>query len=701
VASDERAPCVCVLGLDDARLTAATVAAVAEVTPPPAELLVVTPPGIELDVARRARIRTASGPGAGAVIAAAVEEAGAADTVLVPAGAVVADGWLARLSHAAQEPLVAMAFALPVLDEATRGAIALPMGMSFAEAAWQVANVSWGEYPRLSTAPGACVYLTRVGLAVTGSPDATLPTWSEVLTDLAQRSIVAGMVNVLAPDVAVRCEQAEQPGPALVGRYPWLAAAHREVDVPASSPTRAVARAQRALGPLTVTLDCRSVGGLRMGTQTHALGLASALAATDGVALRVLIPDGLDSEVAQAFGFGGRTTLLTVEQALRGASATSVVHRPQQVSATEDLALLRPLGERLLITHQDLIGYRNPSYHATADDWIRHRFVTRKALAIADRVLFFSRYALADAVAEDLLDPAWGDVVGLGVDAPLAATAARPPALPDDDGDFLLCLGADLRHKNLPFAIEVLRELRERHAWSGRLVLAGPHLAHGSSAQEEDALLAADDRVRERVWRLGPVSEEEKRWLLERAALVLYPTLDEGFGLLPFEAALAGTPCAHAGTGALAEVLPPDSALLVPWDAAASAGRIAPMLVDPAARERAAATVREAAASATWEAAAARVVAAYECALVEPRRGVTWEARDHALEVEQLRAQVDGLTAFYSAVGEDGARLVGPHPLLDDDERRALLAVAARPALKRPLMTVLRLGYRLGRRNED
>ena len=46
-----------------------------------------------------------------------------------------------------------------------------------------------------------------------------------------------------------------------------------------------------------------------------------------------------------------------------------------------ETTLLRVLGERLVVTQQDLIAYRNPSYHSSPHVWEQYRRVTRHALA--------------------------------------------------------------------------------------------------------------------------------------------------------------------------------------------------------------------------------------------------------------------------------------------------------------------------------
>ena len=88
-----------------------------------------------------------------------------------------------------------------------------------------------------------------------------------------------------------------------------------------------------------------------------------------------------------------------------GFDLADVVHRPYQVSNDEDLSFLAKLGERLIVTNQDLIAYHNPSYFRDFDSWEGYRRITRTALAVADRVMFFSAHACDDALAEDLVEP--------------------------------------------------------------------------------------------------------------------------------------------------------------------------------------------------------------------------------------------------------------------------------------------------------
>ena len=80
-----------------------------------------------------------------------------------------------------------------------------------------------------------------------------------------------------------------------------------------------------------------------------------------------------------------------------------------------------------------------------------------------------------------------------------------------------------------------------RAAGTGSLVLAGAHVENGSSRGDEAAYLAARPELASRVHELaGRQRGGEGRGSTRNAAAIVYPTVYEGFGLIPFEAARAG-----------------------------------------------------------------------------------------------------------------------------------------------------------------
>ena len=60
------------------------------------------------------------------------------------------------------------------------------------------------------------------------------------------------------------------------------------------------------------------------------------------------------------------------------------------------------IGERIVITQQDLIADINPGYFDSYESFDEHRTLTRQALSIADAVVFISEHVRHEAVAAEL-----------------------------------------------------------------------------------------------------------------------------------------------------------------------------------------------------------------------------------------------------------------------------------------------------------
>jgi glycosyltransferase involved in cell wall biosynthesis len=248
----------------------------------------------------------------------------------------------------------------------------------------------------------------------------------------------------------------------------------------------------------------------------------------------------------------------------------------------------------------------------------------------------------------------------------------------------LICIGTDYRHKNRPLALRMTAELQRRHGWDGLLVLAGSHMSNGSSAPEERRLLAADERLRDAVLDLGELSEAEKAWLLDRARLVVYPTLHEGFGLVPFDALRHGVPCLWSPGTALSEILPDSEAGIVPWDEGASADRALALLREEPTRAHNLEVLGRAAEPLRWDAAAERLVDVYLATRDDPPSPVASYARHEGL--------------IGPGFSEDAVRLVGPDGLLPRELERPLLALASHPKLARPVFRAMTAAYRASQR---
>jgi hypothetical protein len=195
--------------------------------------------------------------------------------------------------------------------------------------------------------------------------------------------------------------------------------------------------------------------------------------------------------------------------------------------------------------------------------------------------------------------------------------------------------------------------------------------------------------------RLGALEEEEKAWLYEHAAAVVFPTTYEGFGLMPFEAGRAGLPCLFAPQGPLAEVLPVDAAVIIPWDVKRSAELALPLLRDGIERSRHVEILRAAAATLpTWDDHADALMDLYDRAALRPER----EARVVSAQALRAETELAGWNRLRAELGDEGFGLVSPGGYLPPDIQRALLSIVTRPRLRDPFFAILRAVYRAGRR---
>jgi glycosyltransferase involved in cell wall biosynthesis len=596
----------------------------------------------------------------------AAAAAGGADLVIIAGACMLPDGWLERLAQAAS------------LEEAVAGATA-----RITEGG-EPALLPNPVYPRVSRLSPHCAYIRRSALELLGSFEESLQHPAAVLDEFAARAISRGLVCVLADDVVAAglaagiepCPESEREQVSRL--HPWIETVHREEDALEVGPLRRSLVAARVAGrgrgaPLSVTLDARALGRDAGGTQTYVGGLALALAGSGRASVRAVVRDDATPDAIETLSEAGIELV------------------------PEDLSLLRKLGERVVITHHDLIGYRNAAYHESADEWRRYRRLTRVALAACDRVVFPSEHARRDAISEELIEPDYAVVGGEGVEPPHTGVGARRPDRVPQGRELLVMIGSDYLHKNRLFALELVDELRRR-GWDGVLVLAGAHVAHGGSAAAEAEQLREQPDLAAHVLDVGPVSESEKLWLLRNAATVLCPSTYEGFGLIPLEAGAAGTPCAYAAVTSLKEVAGDEAATLVPWDARASAERVLPLLRPGDARENHLESLRAALGRCRWDTVVDQLDEVYRTAINSPFRSSvprSWEE----LEREQLIVLLD--TAYHELRErtEHGLPLIDERGgMLSHDQQRGLMRIAARGWLRRGVLGPLGA---LGRTQRD
>jgi glycosyltransferase involved in cell wall biosynthesis len=395
---------------------------------------------------------------------------------------------------------------------------------------------------------------------------------------------------------------------------------HRVVGPDAQGPpvTAPVGRRAVRRSGVHLVLDGRCLAQPLSGTQVQFLGLLGGLVDT-GIDAAVLRPHEFHPTV--------RTEVARFERVVpflerSRVGRPEVFHRPFQVGSLHELVECLSVGERLVLTHQDMIRDRTPAYSSTFDAWQDYRRATEAALSSADQVGFFSRHAAVDAASDGSIELDRATVVPLGVDH----LSARP--LPDTVADplagrpYVLVVGNAYWHKNRLFSLRLLRWLIEHEAWEGGLVLAGEDPLRGSSVSAERALVGESVVLRDRVVDRGRVSGVEQVALYRGAQLVLFPSLYEGFGLIPFEAASLSTPSVYTYRAAMRELLP-DAGALPSFDLDEAGPFVLALLESSTARTRIVQEIAEVAKELTWERTASGYLEVYGRAVASEPRAVS------------------------------------------------------------------------------
>lgn len=240
-----------------------------------------------------------------------------------------------------------------------------------------------------------------------------------------------------------------------------------------------------------------------------------------------------------------------------------------------------------------------------------------RELAEFDRLLCISEATRAEALRFLPLRPDQLPVIGGGVSPGFAPPEAPDPALPARTGappGCVLFLGAGDLRKNEGALIQAFAALPEGLRRAHPLCIGHTSRAH-LQAQFDAAGLGPHEAIA-----LPFVADDDLPGLYASCALLVFPSLAEGFGLPLLEAMACGAPVLAARAGALPEILTRDDALFDPADIPALTALLRRWLEDPDARAELAAHGRRRAREFSWEGVASRAWDALEGISPRPAR---------------------------------------------------------------------------------
>lgn len=214
--------------------------------------------------------------------------------------------------------------------------------------------------------------------------------------------------------------------------------------------------------------------------------------------------------------------------------------------------LLLPAARAAVVEVHDAILNRHPEYFPNEERWRWYHGFVKRLVARADRLLVHSE-SVATEVQEDLEgDRSKCDVAPLAVDPCLHENVSdsfveRLLGEYKISGSYFVSLGKDYPHKDHATMFRALARIDS----DVQVVIAGDKI--WQEGRQTDALLKKLDLV-SRVRFISGLSDEEVKALLQGSKGLVYPSLEEGFGLPPIEAMLRGVPVAAAKCMSIPEV---------------------------------------------------------------------------------------------------------------------------------------------------
>ena len=360
--------------------------------------------------------------------------------------------------------------------------------------------------------------------------------------------------------------------------------------------------------PPEVLLDLRIVREQLTGVGRYLLRVFEELQSTSGADLRVTGLVRTDQQLPVSGptralrGAAGRAAPLDLTQwwrlprALRG-DPYALFH--YTYFDLPPIARTRPI----VATCYDLEPLRHPDLFPRRLVWYSRLLV--RALRRADRVVTISHATAGDVEALAGIPADRIVVTHLGVDAgfrPMPAEdVARVRAVYALPERFVCYVGNTMPHKNLARAIEAMARV-QRGCGRVPFLIAGAPDCYRPSVAAAAVRCGLGDAVRF----IGKVPDADLPGLLSAAAVFLYPSLYEGFGLPVLEALACGCPVVTSNRASLPEVAGDAARICDPLDVGALAEAVASLLTDAGA----AAALRRAgparAAAFTWARCAAR-----------------------------------------------------------------------------------------------
>ena len=271
----------------------------------------------------------------------------------------------------------------------------------------------------------------------------------------------------------------------------------------------------------------------------------------------------------------------------------------------------------VIATLYDLIPLLHPDLYLNYAAYRVNYMARIERLRRADLLLAISESARKDALELLGLPPDRVATIGTGIDPQFKPLdlGAQPVAEPFKKlglaGPYVMTVLGDDPRKNLPGMLDAMAMLPASVDRETKLLVVG---SYGEEGRQRYRSLPGGKALGERLVFSGKISDDWLVALYQRAAVHVFPSFYEGFGLPVAEAAACGCPSITSNTSSLPEVLDDPETTFDPKQPGEISALMMRVLTDTSFRERIVRRGLAVARQHTWDRVAERTIAAVAAA---------------------------------------------------------------------------------------
>ena len=334
---------------------------------------------------------------------------------------------------------------------------------------------------------------------------------------------------------------------------------------------------------MRVAIDARKLHDFGIGTYIR--NLLRHLARIDRENEYVLLCHEPDMGVARTLGDNFRTVL----EPSANYSLNEQIHVPWVLMREKPDVFHAPhyvlpvaVRSRSVVTIHDCIRLMFPQYLPNRVAYAYARGAMWSAAKHSDRILTVSEASKRDILHFFNVPPDKISVVYNAIDEhfwvePSAEEIARVRDRFQLEQRFVLYVGGIKPHKNLVRLIEAFAELRKGDLEELKLLIIGDEISKLPALRRA----VHSHKLHKHVRFLGFLPDETLAALYRLAAVFVFPSLYEGFGLPPLEAMASGTPVVTSNVSSLPEVAGDAAVLVDPYDVGSIVDGMRRVLTDP------------------------------------------------------------------------------------------------------------------------